>query len=178
MFQDSENDNTEGGRRLYAENQARWSERWAMFRPPPGVHREARFHVDIPTMILSFMVGWPLGSVLAESLTGQQALGGIMGSIVMMLPFGFVRRQMQKRSQGNTETYARADTPARSPLRTIVRSTLGGAIIVGLLGLWFASSEGDIDYATAGTRFGAVGAIPGFLIGLVRAWRGRRRGGG
>lgn len=176
MFQDSENDNTEAGRRLYQESQERWSERWAMFRPPPGVHRQAWFHVDIPTLILSFVVGWPLGSWIAAALTGQQALGGIIGSIAMMLVFGFFRRLLQKRGETGADTFARADIPARPPLRTIVRSTLAGAVVMGLVGLWFARSEGDIDYATAGTRFGAIGAVPGFLIGLVRAWRGRRGG--
>jgi hypothetical protein len=45
-----------------------------------------------------------------------------------------------------------------------------------LLGVWFAFSEGDIDPVTAGVRFSAVGAAPGFLLGLIAVWRRRRHG--
>jgi len=114
VFVDSENDNTEGGRRLREESQARWSARWAMFAPPPGVHREAWFHVDIPPMILAFVVGWPLGAAVTEALTGQQALGGFIGFIVMMLVFGFFRRRLQKRGERGMVAFVRADAPPGS----------------------------------------------------------------
>jgi hypothetical protein len=45
---------------------------------------------------------------------------------------------------------------------------------MALLGVWFAISEGDIDPVTAAVRFAAIGAVPGFLLGLVVAWRRRR----
>jgi hypothetical protein len=48
-------------------------------------------------------------------------------------------------------------------------------VVFGLLGIWLAASERDLDYGTAAMRFGAIGAVPGFLVGLVRA-RGGRRG--
>lgn len=173
MFKDSEHDNTPGGRRLREENQERWNSRWALFAPPEGVHREAIFHIDIPTMILAAIVGYPLGGIVAEFLTGQQAAGGVIGFLVMMFVFGFFRRKLQK--LGEAGESVRSVAPPRPPLQTILRSTLGGAVVIGLLGLWFARSEGDIGYVTAGTRFAALGAVPGFLLGALRAWRGKRR---
>lgn len=173
MFQDSEHDYTPGGRRLREENQERWNSRWALFAPPEGVHREAIFHIDIPTMILAAIVGYPLGGMVTESLTGQQAAGGVIGFLVMMMFFGFFRRKLQKLGEGRDSV--RSVVPPRPPLQTILRSMLGGAMFIGLLGLWFARSEGDIDYTTAGTRFAALGAVLGFLRGALRAWWGRRR---
>jgi hypothetical protein len=39
--------------------------------------------------------------------------------------------------------------------------------------VWFACSEGDIDPVMAAARFGGIGVVPGFLIGLVATRRRR-----
>ena len=166
--------NSEAGRRLEQERQVAWSHRWAMFRPPPGVRRKAWFHVDIPTIILSIMVGYPLGMVVTTALTGQGALGGIVGVFVTILVFGFIRRRIQVRGERGELATTFEPAVSRSPVRALVGYTVGGAIVMALLGVWFAFSEGDIDLVTAAVRFGGVGAVPGLLVGLIAAWRRRR----
>lgn len=166
--------NSEAGRRLEQERQEVWSNRWAMFRPPPGVRRNPWFYVDILTLMLSIAVGYPLGMLVTTALTGQGALGGVVGIFVTMLVFGFIHRRIQLRGERGEQAETLAPAPARSPGRTLLGYTVGGAVVMALLGVWFAISEGDIDPVTAAVRFAAIGAVPGFLLGLVVAWRRRR----
>lgn len=140
---------------------------------PPAIQRGPWFYVDVPTLILSMAVGYPLGVWVTTALTGQGALGGIVGIFATMLVFGFIRRRMQVRSKRGTLAETIAPAAPRSRGRALVSYTLGGAIVMALLGVWFATSEGDIDPVMAAARFGGLGAVPGFLIGLVAAWRRR-----
>jgi hypothetical protein len=150
-----------------------WREKWAMFKPPDGVHRTPVFHAGLPTIILSGLVGFPLGQALAVRTTGEPGFGGFIGIFVMLLVFGCVNQQWRLgRLWDPSVTRARPSTP-RSTARTIVTFTAAGAIVMACLGVWFALSEGDIDPSVAGLRFGAVGAVPGLVIGLLVAWRRR-----
>lgn len=153
-----------------------WREKWAMFRPPDGVHRTPVFHAGLPTIILAGLVGFPLGQALAVRTTGEPGFGGFIGVFVMLLVFGFInQRRRSGRLEFGGQTATRAHPPSSpSAARTIINFSVAGAILVACFGVWFALSEGDIDPSVAGLRFGAVGAVPGLLIGLLVAWRRRR----
>lgn len=62
--------------------------------------------------------------------------------------------------------------------RSVLFFTLLGAIAFAPLGVWFAVSEGDIPVMRAGLTLAAMGAVLGFVVGLLakarRAIRNRR----
>jgi hypothetical protein len=68
-------------------------------QPTPVRPRKPVFYVDVPTLIVSIAVGYPLGVAATSALTGQGALGGIIGIFVTMLGFGFIRRRGHARSE-------------------------------------------------------------------------------
>lgn len=162
----------DAGRSPEQESHEAWSG-GATGQPTPIAGRKPVFHVDVPTLVLSIVVGYPLGVVATTALTGQGALGGIVGIFTTMLIFGFIRRRMQIRVERGARTETMAPAAPRSRARALVGYTLGGAVVMALVGVWFATSEGDIDPVTAAARFGGLGALPGFLVGLVAAWRRR-----
>ncbi|HET9065244.1 MAG TPA: hypothetical protein VFN22_05455 [Gemmatimonadales bacterium] len=165
---------TAHGRRQIEERQEVWNSRWEMFRPAPGVHREPIFHIDIPTLILSIVVGFPVGTAAAIALTGQPGMGGFVGIFPVMLVFGYFRRRIQRWGSREERIESAESSVPRSPRRILITRTIGGATLMALLGVWFASSEGDLPLGTAGIRFGMLGACAGFLVGLIAVWRTRR----
>lgn len=55
------------------------------------------FHVGCLTLVVAAVLGWPLGSSVAQSIWGHNAgpLGGTFGFFAMMLILGFFARRRQ-----------------------------------------------------------------------------------
>lgn len=55
------------------------------------------FHVGCVTLTIALVLGWPLGSSVAQSIWGHNAgpLGGTAGVFVMMLVLGYIARRRQ-----------------------------------------------------------------------------------
>jgi len=103
---------------------------------------------------------------------GATPLWGLPAFVAGLLLAGFVG---QRRKRGASQRSSRGLT--RNP---ILFHILLGALGWGALGVAFAVSEGDIPPGLAASRFGAIGAGLGLLVGLVvrvkRAAAARRGG--
>lgn len=63
------------------------------------------FHIGCVTLIIAAVLGYPLGSSVAQSIWGHNAgpLGGLVGFFVMMLVVGYFNRRRQMARMGDPD---------------------------------------------------------------------------
>ena len=103
---------------------------------------------------VAFVVWW------AVQFVGLNPLWAIPAGMVAIPLSGLLLNRNRRRPR----TKPRAGRRITSPVRFFVAL---GAAVGAALGVWFAMSEGDIPILRAAVTFGVIGAVLGFVPGLL-----------